>query len=302
MEIKNLGQFIQHLAKKAGVNEADPNLVNVLSNAELTKVPIHSELVSAIDNNLLSESTALDNHPKIKNYYHAQVLNALDKKLESILDESGLSDDKITELKAIKSTYARNEAVIAAIKDAASAASKGKATEDKSALQQQVDKLIADVKAANESKVTEIARVENLRKADKINYQLMALTGQSKTVFDEMPIEAKTAAINSVINKALLDKKATFDFDDNGVFLLKGEGDTAVLGANQTKYTPQSFIDEVLAQNKILKVSEQAQQQQGGTQTTVTAAINGLNGNNQTTSHNAATANINKRLREQATS
>lgn len=298
MEIKNIGQLVEHLAKKAGIDSADPNLINILSNAELSKVPVHSDIATGIDNNLLSLSQATDNHPAIKSKYHAQAMNAFDARMKSVMEDAGLSEDTLDTLNAEKSTYKRFELLTAALKEAGATKAKETNTEDKSALQKQVDDLLAQVKKAKTDADTQVQTINQERRNDRIGFELKAMLGSVKTVFDELPPTAKQAALDSIINKALQDKGASFDFDDAGSFILKGKDDTAVVGANSSKYTPQSFVDEILAQNKVLQVSNQkdatTQQQPGNTPrvTTVDAGTTALQGNNQTT------ANNNRRNRE----
>jgi len=287
MSNKNLGQFITHLATKAGMDSNNPDLINLLSNAELTKITVHSDIEKAIDENLLSLDTAKDNHPTLKNHYQAQTLNALDRKIESLLDGSGLPEDKIAEIKAIKSTYSRNDAFVEAIQAAALAKGKGASTEDKSALQKQVDETLLKLQEAGAHTAAEVARVEALRKQDRVKYELKAMLGSEKTIFDTLPPAAKQSTLDSIINTALQDKKAEFDFDGDN-FILRGPGDTAVVGANQTKYTPKSFIDEILAQNKVLQVTNTATTQAATATpgvTTITANQPAITGNNQTTSN-----------------
>lgn len=273
--MENVAQFIQRLAKKAGIAENDQNLINILSNADLTKVTLPVELVTQVDNNLLSLSQALDNHPDIKKQYHAQALNAFDANMANLIDESGLSDEKIAELKAQKNTYKRFEAFNTAIKEAAANSAKSKSGEDKSALQKQVDDLLAASKAAKADFETQIATIQKQRGEDRVNYELQSILGSHKTVFDELPVQAKNAALKTIVSQALAERKASFKFDDAGQFILVGEDDSAVLGAGNSKYTPQSLIDEVFAQQKVLKVSDpgtkDGQQQSAGATKTVQA-------------------------------
>lgn len=293
MEIKTIGQLIEHLAKKAGIDSADPNLINILSNAELSKVAVHSDLASGIDNALLSLSQATDNHPAIKSKYHAQAMNAFDARMAAVMNEAGLSEETIEALNAEKSTYKRFEQFTAAMKEAAAKSAAAPAnTEDKSALQKQVDDLLAANKQAKKEAEERVTAIEQERRNDRIRFELKGMLAPIKTVFDDLPPSAKSAAIDSIINKALQDKGASFDFDDADTFILKGKDDTAVVGANSSKYTPQSFVDEILAQNKVLKVTETVtppSQANGSTQqrvTTVDAGTMALTGNNQTTAQN----------------
>lgn len=306
MEIKNIGQLLQHLATKAGIENSDQNLVNILSNAELSKVTVSSDLVKSIDENLLSVNMALDNHPKIKNHYNALALNVFDTRMEAFMKESGLSEEKLTELKAVKNTYQRFEALTAAIKEAEAAKAATKDTGDKTALQSQVDDLLKQLQAAKKDHETKLREVEDKaksdRKNDRIGFELRSILSATKTIFDELAPEVKYTTIKTLVEKTLQDKKAEFGFDDNDAFVLKNSDGTTFIGANHQKHTPAIFIDEILAQNKILVVTETPKQQtkqgndgSGTKPVTVQATQSAPAGNNQVT-----TANLNRQMRESA--
>jgi len=284
--METIAQFIGRLANKAGIASDDANLINVLSSAELSKINVPAELISGIDNNLLSLSQAKDNHPALKSLYHAQALNAFDTRMATILEESGLSPEKIAELKGERNTYTRFEQAIASIKESHAAALKSKpSAEDKTALQKQVDDLLNQIKSIKSDHTSEVERINTDRQKDKIGYEIKSMLSGVKTVFDDLPGTAKQAALDALIQKALSEKEASFTFDETGALTLRGKDDTTVVGANSTKYTPQSFFDEVLAQNKVLKVTDPVAPQtpQNGNQTTVVRGANpATSGINQT--------------------
>lgn len=286
MEIKNLGQLFQHLAAKAGVDPNDQNLINALSSSELSKISLHSDLVKSIDENLLSVTTAKDNHPNIKNHYHAQALNALDKKLDTIVQELGLSDEDADAIGKEKNSYKRLDLVLSKVQEKKSTAG----SEDKSALQRQVEDLARQLKEADNLRATEVGKVEALRKSDKISYELRSMFGATKTVYDGLSQIARNTALMTVIAQRLQEEDVVFDFTDTDEFTIRKKDGTTYLGANHEKITPQMFIDSTLAQNKILAVSEELSIQDNPElpeqPTTVRAGKNTPDGNNQTASIN----------------
>lgn len=270
--METLVQFLERLATKAGVAAADPNLAALIANPALAQVSIPAELVSGIDNNILSLAQAADNHPALKRQYHAQVLNAFDKRIDAIMKEAGLAPEVIANLEKETNTYNRFDQLTAAIKEASVAAGKSKGSpEDKTLLQKQVEDLLAQLKTQKESAQAELATVTEARQKDRVSFELSKVLGSVKTVFDDLPAEARQAALESLITRALQDSEASFNFDENNSLVLKGAGDTAVVGANNVKYTPQTFIEEKLAQNKVLKVAEA---------TPTTTSTNGNNSGN----------------------
>lgn len=263
MEIKNLGQLLQHLATKAGVATTDPNLINILSNAELTKVTLHSDLVKALDENLLSVDAATDNHPVIGPKYKAQALNAFDKKMEAVIEELGLDDTAKAELKGVKSSYERFEKLSATLKSLSEKKADPDASKaDKNALQKQIDDLLGQMKSEKSVYEQKLSDLEATRVLDKIGFEKRSLYGPMKTIYDGLDVAIKATSIDAIINKALQEKEAEFAYDDSGVFIVRKKDGTNLVGANHTKYTPQTLVDEILANNKILAVNTQQQQKQ----------------------------------------
>jgi len=296
--METLVNFIERLAAKAGIANTDPHLTEFLSNAALASVTIPSELATGIDNNILSLTQAADNHPVLKRQYHAQVLNAFDKKLDAIMKDAGLSPETIANLEREQNTYNRFDQLTHAIKESAALAKAAKTPEDKGAAQKQVDDLLAQLRNTQAESATQIAQINDARQKDRISYELRSMLGGVRTVFDELPPQAKQAALDSLITKALHEKGASFGFDEAGAFTLKGAEDTAVVGANNNKYTPDTFIQEILAQNKILKVADPA-----GPPTPTNPQSNGrmpmtVRGNTALSGGNTTTADANRQARE----
>lgn len=270
MEIKNIGQLIQHLASKAGIQVDDKNLVNILSNADLTKIPIHSDLVKLLDENLLSIEAATDNHPTIGTKYKAQALNAIDKTMQRVMDELELDEDTKQELLGVQSSYKRLETLGTKLKDLVAqkqaAAGKGKdATSD--ALQKQIDELQLKLKTANDSLVSKENEFAQKLTGTKIDFALQKVLATKKTVFDTLTPDVRQTSLMTVINNALQEKDAELKYDENGKLQILKKDGSKLYGANHTLIQLDELIDSTLAQNKILVVAEppkggQQQQQQ----------------------------------------
>jgi hypothetical protein len=244
------------LATKAGLNIEDADVKALTTNADLLKLQVPDAVSTGIDNNLLSLAQAQDNHPTLKKHYHAQTLAGFDKKLSDLMSESDLPAEKIAELQNEKNTYQRFDAFATALKDHASTASKSKSGEEKTALQKQNEDLLNQLKTQKSTFESQIATLSTERQKDAVNFEVKTMLAGAKTIFDDLPPTAKFAALNTLISAALTGKEAGFALDETGGLTLKGKDDTVVLTANQTKYTPQTFIDEVLATNKVLKVAD----------------------------------------------
>ena len=216
MEIKNLGQLINHLATKAGIPTDNQHLKDILSNAELTKVPLHSDLVKALDENLLSVDAAGDNHPTIGAKYKSEALNAFDKVIARVMDEVEFDEETKTELNGVKSTYKRFETLTGKLKDLRVAKSNASTKEEKTGLQKQIDDLVEAVRVAKAEKDDEKAKYEELRSKDKIDFQLRSTFAGVKTIFDQLDPEVRYNSLISVINKELQNYEAELKYDEKG--------------------------------------------------------------------------------------
>jgi hypothetical protein len=305
MSIENLGQLINHLATKAGLKSDDPNLVNILSNSELSKIKVHSELVSAIDENLLHIEAALDSHPRVRAKYTAEILNPFDTRMAAMLEEMGLDDTAKAELSGIKSTYKRFDALTAKIKglkDSKAAATKDT---DKQALQAQIDTLQTELRTAKAA--TDAAKTEYEQKltTDRIDFRLGNAIAAVKTTIDGLPQEVRNDTLKNIIQKYLQANDAELRFDEKNELQPYKKDGSKLYGANHTLINLQSLIDTQLAQNKLLSVSpanstnganglqngNHQQNQQNGQSNIID--LNANNGQNKINGTNQTVANLN---------
>jgi hypothetical protein len=265
--ISNLGQLFQHLATKAGVLANDQNLINVLSNAELTKITLHSDLVRAIDENLLSIDVAKDNHPILSTHYKSQALNALDKRLLAIAEESNLlNDEELAELKKPTNSYKKLDSIVEKLKAVKAVSPDAKPNE---ALKKQVDELVAKLtEAAKEKDSLVAAHTESLQKV-KTGYTFREKLSAKKTILDTLSQETRNTSLMAVIDKALAEKDAMLTYDENGNAILQKKDGTKLLASNNTAITLDELIDSALATEKLLVVAPEQPTNQPTTPITV---------------------------------
>lgn len=216
---------------------------------------IPDEVATSLDNSLLTLDAALNNHPKVKKKYFAEAYNGLDAELENAANELGLDESIRAELKAEQSSTKRAVALAKKIKEL-EGSKQGADSGKTSTLQAQINelhtKLADETKKQKELKDTYEKQIRGIH----IQSKLANLLSGYKTIYDELPSEAKEAAVNALLNKALQDSEAEFTFDEKGGLSLVKKDGTNLFGDNHTQLTPQSFIDKTFSSSKILKVSE----------------------------------------------
>lgn len=247
---KTIGELINDLAQKAGVATDDPKLKALLASPELATIQVDDALYSSIDSKLLSLDSAKNNHPDIAAVYNSQFYDSMDKELLKIIEDADFSTEDVSEIKAEPKTRKRYAMAIAKLKEA-----KGKATgADKDAINAQ---LTAAHEAARLAKA-EVETVKNESEAKlkglELKYAKRGVLGIYKTIYDELPVNAKMAAMEALLDNALQDKKAVLKTDEYGnLTLVSQDGTSNIFGDNHVQLTPSSFLDKTFA--PILKVS-----------------------------------------------
>jgi hypothetical protein len=258
--------LVKKLMTKAGVT----------FDGELTG-DIPDEVATALDNGLLTIAAATNNHPAIKKVYFAQAYNGLDAELNDLITEFGISDEVKAEIEKAGGSTKRAVALARKIKELSEKAEPADKTK--------TVQLQAEINSLNQKLAAEIAKQTEIKsqydkqiKDIQVKTKLGAMLGSYKTVYDDLPAEAKEAAINSLISTSLQGSDAEFTFDEKGQLAIIKKDGTNLFGENHTLITPQAFIDKTLS--KILKVSTPAQT--GGnisnpTAASVSGAQNGKN-------------------------
>lgn len=216
-------------------------------------VEIPDDVATSLDNQLLTIAAATNNHPEVKKVYFAQAYNGLDAEMKELITEFGLSDEVKAEIERAGGSTKKAVALARKIKEISEKPHTGDKAKE-TALAAQVLELNQKLAAEIQAKTGLQTTFDNQLKQIKIQTKLGGLINGYKTVYDELPTDAKEAATNALLNKALQDSNAEFTFDENGnLSLIKKDG-TNLFGENHTLVTPQAFIDKSFS--KILKVTD----------------------------------------------
>jgi len=233
--------LIKKLMAKAGVSY----------DGDLAAIP--DDIASSVDNSLLTISAATNNHPEVKKVYFAQAYNGLDAEINGLITEFALSDEIKTEIERAGGSTKKAVALARKIKEVSEKGS----PDDKAAakkLSDQIVELNGKLAAEIQKQTSLKTEYDNQLQQIKIKTKLGSIVNGYKTMFDELDPQAKEAAIDALLNKALQDSDAEFKFDDKGSLSLIKKDGSNLFGDNHTLVTPQSFIDKSLS--KILKVTD----------------------------------------------
>lgn len=245
-----IGQVFNELALKAGIAADNPALKSLLASPELANIQVPNELITGIDNGLLSIEAAKNNHPDVKKKYFADAYDGIDKQLMNLVATDTFDQADIDEIKQEKSTSKKQELIVSKLKALAKSA--------KGADKEEINRQIA---AAHEAARLAKAEVETVKssyegkiKDIQLKAAIKSVFGNYKTIYDELPPAVRTATLEAIIMQGLQDKNAELRTDESGALqLVSKDGTSNVFGANHVQLTPQSFLDQTFA--PVLKVS-----------------------------------------------
>lgn len=251
---KKLVDFLKTQIQKAGGNPEDETLKNAIAGLS-ADLELPDEVVTAIDNGLLSIASAKNNHPEIKNHYFAQAYKGIDSEMDRLLEEEKLPDEVIAEIKKEGSSTKRAALIARKIKETES--KKGAAGDkDKEKYTQQIAELNNQLAAVkdneNKIKATHQQELANIKMGWAKKNQLSAY----KTIHDDLDPDTKQIILDAIITKNLNAKGWKLGVDDNGNLTLTTKEGDSVYGDNHVVLTPKAFLDKVMADEKILKVSD----------------------------------------------
>ena len=244
-----IGEIINNLAQKAGIQSDNADLKALLSSPELAAITVPDEISTILDKNLLSLDAAKNNHPDIRNKYAADFYDGIDKQLMNLIGTDTFDQSDLDEIKAEKSTTKKQELIISKLK-----AAKGKA---KGADKEEINKLLAEANEQARLAKEEVNTVRTAKDKEITDIRkktaLLAELNSYKTIYDDLPAKAKLVALQALIDSTLQDKKADFRADEDGNLTLLHQDGTNVFGSDNVLMTPKKFLDTTLA--PILKVS-----------------------------------------------
>jgi len=252
-----IGDFLNNLAKQAGIDATNPALVSILSNAEVSQAKLDEGFAKQLTSGLLTLEAAKQN-PDLKSHFTALALNALDSQLNELTTEFEIPEEVRAELTAEKSSYKRAGLLARKVKEL-EAKKIGATKGDKDKLALQIDELNGQIAKIKNDAMAEKSQLLEQHKADRINWELNALYN-SFNYATPLAKEANTEMAKILI-KAELDKRGLKIENVDGNLRLATKEGTDFYENNQ-KVDIKSFVEKTLATQKVLSIDDKQQHQQ----------------------------------------
>ena len=246
-----IGDFINNLAKQAGIPADDKQLIDILSSDAVRNTTIPDDLAGNI-NKALYTLDAARNNDTLKDHYYALFANGGEAHLRRLSDEMGWDSATVDAIMAEKNLMGKYAKAVETVKATAS-----KTAKPAKEVEEQISKLHADLKAAQEAAKN---AVEQERAAWVNRLQSQAINGTLAS-FEyglDIPKEIAIDTANALLNRKLAEAKYKVGYnpETNSISLLTEAGMTAY--ENNSPVDFKAFATRVLADNKLLKVAAPA--------------------------------------------
>lgn len=253
------GTLLSNLAKKAGVDVAAPEFIALLSH--------DIEIPDAIADNLnkgLMDINAAKANTEVRKAIRTEALNGVDSKVTELLEELGIEEaDDIT---GEKNSYEKVAKLTRKVKEMESKKAGTSNNKDKAEIEKQIAELNGKLKTANETLTKKEKEWEATRESDLTRFDLhRQLLGKESSLPKDLDDELKLSTLEGAVNKSLAAKGYKLVRTEAGLSIVDKDGNKAYSDKHE-EIQASSFIDGALAQNKLLKVSDQSQGGGGNTQ------------------------------------
>lgn len=255
---KAFREVLEIIAAKTGLDLKNPALADLLAINTTVDDAVFTQIQTGL--NGLFTIDAAKNNSDLKKYYHAQAYNGMDAVVESILanQEFGFDDTIRTEIKGIEKTTEKLPALIKKVKELESkkaGASKGDAAE----LNKRIEELNNQIIASKKSAEDQINQVKLSHNNELLDFALKNHLANFNYANDQLPKDINVLTAHNLLQKEAANKKVLFVRDANNNIILKPSDNPEMdYFENNQKVSFEAFTNGVLANNKMLKVSDPA--------------------------------------------
>jgi hypothetical protein len=247
-----IGDFLNKMASKVG-KQNDKAIIDLLNRTEISQIEIADDVANAMVSELMSFDGA-KNNSTIKSHFLAEALNGVDAELATTVNELGLDADIF---KDNKNTYEKVRKLRETIKDLQEQKSDAKGKE-KAELQKTINELNEKLAQMIEGHKKELEETKSQYEGQMLNHLMFSSLKGKNYANKDMPADT-SAKIAQVLITDELAKLGVKTVNDSGILRLKRtKDDTEYFDDNHKQVTYDDFVTKVLADNKLLAVSDPA--------------------------------------------
>lgn len=267
-----LGDFLNTLAQKSKI-ELDFGTLSNKKIDELNLIEIDDTVANQFDSTLMSLDGA-KNNPEVLNHFKPIILKAVDNKYAILAEKYGLGEDFTNEKNTYKKADLLEQKIDAKLAELEAQKGKGGNAEKEALLAKQLGDLQAQLSALTENSKKEVETVKSQYENEITEMHVKNLLAGKKFATKDLPIEVNTQMARLLIDKQLKEKGAMLVRKDGELKLVQSALPDMDFYMDNKPVSFSDFTNKVLADNKLLEVSQPATQTATQQQTVQTGNLN----------------------------
>ena len=267
-----LGDFLNTLAQKSKI-ELDFGTLSNKKIDELNLIEIDDTVANQFDSTLMSLDGA-KNNPEVLNHFKPIILKAVDNKYAILAEKYGLGDDFTNEKNTYKKADLLEQKIDAKLAELEAQKGKGGNAEKEQLLAKQLGDLQAQLSALTENSKKEVETVKSQYENEITEMHVKNLLAGKKFATKDLPIEVNTQMARLLIDKQLKEKGAMLVRKDGELKLVQSALPDMDFYMDNKPVSFSDFTNKVLADNKLLEVSQPTPQTPATPQTVQPGNLN----------------------------
>lgn len=267
-----LGDFLNTLAQKSKI-ELDFGTLSNKKLDELNLIEIDDTVAGQFDSTLMSLDGA-KNNPEVLNHFKPIILKAVDNKYAILAEKYGLGEDFTNEKNTYKKADLLEQKIDAKLAELEAQKGKGGNAEKEALLAKQLGELQNQLSALTENSKKEVETVKSQYENEITEMHVKNLLASKKFATKDLPIEVNTQMARLLIDKQLKEKGAMLVRKDGELKLVQASLPDMDFYMDNKPVSFSDFTDKILADNKLLEVSQPTPQTPATPQTVQTGNLN----------------------------
>ena len=267
-----LGDFLNTLAQKSKI-ELDFGTLSNKKIDELNLIEIDDTVANQFDSTLMSLDGA-KNNPEVLNHFKPIILKAVDNKYAILAEKYGLGEDFTNEKNTYKKADLLEQKIDAKLAELEAQKGKGGNAEKEQLLAKQLGDLQAQLSALTENSKKEVETVKSQYENEITEMHVKNLLAGKKFATKDLPIEVNTQMARLLIDKQLKEKGAMLVRKDGELKLVQSALPDMDFYMDNKPVSFSDFTNKVLADNKLLEVSQPTPQTPATPQTVQPGNLN----------------------------
>lgn len=245
-----IGTLLSSIAQKFGAPTDTPDFIDLLS----ANLEVPDSIAAAFNADLLTFESARNN-PKLKAHYYATSLNEVDRRLQSGMNELSFPDTMRANVLAASSTFDRIDLYNREIQELIRQREGAKGTE-KNLLTDQINTLQAKSAQDQQLYARQNQQLQEQHSAEMLDVLLSGKIAARKLDTTKFSDEVMRGIARNFVDQALTQKGVKPVYANKALALKQAAAPELDYYENNKPYSVDAFIDEVLAANKLLVVSD----------------------------------------------